>query len=218
MTKRLAETGMDLAERDREICKRIARGETASNVANDYGISRSRVQQIATGLSPTRLACQRCGFVARGVAAMQRHLRAHDAEDNIPASIVVTNTGCWHADGIGTLGPDGYTMVGVMGRKVRLHRYMYERMRGSIPRGYEIDHYRMNPGWRGPSCSRACCNPEHLEALSKNDHIARSRRANRDKTHCHRGHPLSGDNLYRPRGRRCCRACRKQWKATHRAS
>jgi hypothetical protein len=39
---------------------------------------------------------------------------------------------------------------------------------------------------------------------------------NRNKTHCHRGHPLSGDNLYpRKDGGRDCRACRVLWKEKH---
>ena len=38
-----------------------------------------------------------------------------------------------------------------------------------------------------------------------------------DKTHCPRGHPLSGDNLYSHRGKRycklCCRAATRRWRA-----
>jgi hypothetical protein len=40
--------------------------------------------------------------------------------------------------------------------------------------------------------------------------------ANRTKTHCLRGHPLSGDNLYRRKDGRDCKACRKLWKDENR--
>lgn len=77
------------------------------------------------------------------------------------------------------------------------HRFSHEYFIGEIPDGHEADHL----------CKvRACCNPLHLEAVTVQ--INRKRR-NADKTHCKRGHPLSGDNLYiRPsNGARHCRAC-----------
>jgi hypothetical protein len=41
-------------------------------------------------------------------------------------------------------------------------------------------------------------------------------RANKIKTHCHRGHPLSGDNLRPRKNGRECRACRLQWQRDNR--
>lgn len=90
------------------------------------------------------------------------------------------------------------------------HRVSYELLRGDIPETYTIDHLCRN---------RACVNPFHLEAVP---HVVNVRRGtggakNREKTHCVRGHPLSGDNVRvsrRTRGvhswlQRSCRACQR---------
>lgn len=50
----------------------------------------------------------------------------------------------------------------------------------------------------------------YCSSLCANSHGSHNGR----KTHCHRGHPLSGDNLYRPRdGKRRCKQCarRRSW-------
>lgn len=66
-----------------------------------------------------------------------------------------------------------------------------------------------------------CINPEHLFVGSMRDNIHDSRSKNRHhegkKTHCDKGHPLSGDNLYvgKQAGkkigiRRVCRTCQRE--------
>jgi len=48
--------------------------------------------------------------------------------------------------------------------------------------------------------------------------VASAAAARRSRTHCKRGHPLSGGNLYlNARGARVCKACRKIHKATYRS-
>lgn len=56
--------------------------------------------------------------------------------------------------------------------------------------------------------TRLCVNPVHLELLT----VAEHRQLHEaEKTHCKRGHPFSGDNLYIcPRGWRECRTCRRE--------
>ena len=44
---------------------------------------------------------------------------------------------------------------------VMYHRYVWEKARGAIPEGYEIDHICKN---------RACCNIEHLQMLEGSQH------------------------------------------------
>jgi hypothetical protein len=87
---------------------------------------------------------------------------------------------------------------------MRTHRVAYELVRGAIPEGQMIDHTCRN---------RACCNPGHLRAVTaKINSIENSEgiaARNSKKTHCPKGHPYSGDNVYVELGHRRCRACCK---------
>lgn len=116
--------------------------------------------------------------------------------ERIQSKTNVTESGCWEWNGYRTR--QGYgkaTVDGVHGTLV--HRWAYEVFVGPIPPGLEIDHLCSN---------RACCNPEHLEPVSHDVNVARGRRA--QQTHCKRGHPLSGDNIWLDSiGRRRCREC-----------
>lgn len=96
---------------------------------------------------------------------------------------------------------------------VAAHRLAYEELRGPIPSGLELDH----------KCRvRGCVNPWHLEPVTTAENIRRGigRPAeNARKAVCLRGHPLSGDNLYRSPsglGGRRCRSCRRgTWRQWH---
>jgi hypothetical protein len=91
-----------------------------------------------------------------------------------------------------------YHPPGTGPRNVRAHRYVYERLVGPIPAGMTLDHLCRN---------RACVNPAHLEPVTGPEN---TRRAVALQTHCLRGHPLSGPNLYCRNGRRHCRECRSR--------
>jgi hypothetical protein len=114
-------------------------------------------------------------------------------------------SGCWEWSGKVAKNGYGHTKVG--GEFRLAHRAFYEGMKGPIAEGMTIDHLCRN---------RSCVNPAHLEPVSRGENVLRSpatRAAiNLAKTHCVRGHPLSGPNLYlrpdRP-GHRHCRACAK---------
>lgn len=55
------------------------------------------------------------------------------------------------------------------------HRVSYEHYKGSIPSGHEIDHTCQNT---------ICVNPDHLDAVSKAEHVARTmRRLGKDDLH-----------------------------------
>jgi hypothetical protein len=92
---------------------------------------------------------------------------------------------CWVFQ---TLHPLGYGVISMRGKIYYAHRLSHMWFRGPIPKKFEVHH----------SCeNKACVNPDHLEALSRTDHVQTFLHKNPQtiKTHCPKGHPYSGDNL-----------------------
>ena len=101
------------------------------------------------------------------------------------------------------------------GRLVHAHRLAYFWIVGPVPEGKDLHH----------TCNRgreACMNPFHLEPLTRKEHIHRGNgiaAINARKTHCIRGHPLSGYNLVIDRtGGRQCRTCLNATRRRYRAN
>lgn len=89
-------------------------------------------------------------------------------------------------------------------RSVTAHRWGYEFLTGPVPAGLVLDHLCRN---------RRCVNPAHLEPVTRGENTLRGigpSAQNARKTECHRGHPLSGENLMISTGRRYCRECNRQ--------
>lgn len=110
------------------------------------------------------------------------------------------NTGCllWTA----ALDTYGYGQFKFQGRNRLAHRHAFERARGPVPEGMELDHL----------CRVRCCvNPRHLEAVPHRTNVARGHSPGALAVamgRCCRGHRLSGLNVGRtPRGGRYCRIC-----------
>jgi hypothetical protein len=115
--------------------------------------------------------------------------------------ITTDHSGCWLWAGALR---SGYARADLNGRKVSVHRAMWEEANGPIPQGLELDHL----------CRvRACVNPGHLEPVTRLENVRRgdAGKMQRDRTHCPQGHPLSGDNLYVyvRTGKRECRECNR---------
>lgn len=127
---------------------------------------------------------------------------------------VQDGNGCHIWVGCTTNGKWKYGRV-LVGRRARLvHRVRYEREVGPVPPHMQLDHFYCN--------EPLCCNPAHLRPVTARENTLRSDAAqawNCAKTHCKRGHLLSGDNLLgRESGWRRCRACRNTQNRARRKS
>lgn len=116
---------------------------------------------------------------------------------------------CWTWTG-GTKDKAGYGRFGTGSRtdestRMRFaHRIAYELLIGPLPEGTELDHTCRNHG---------CANPLHLEPVSHRENVIRGEgppALNARKTECISGHRFTEGNTYFWRGKRLCRACRKE--------
>jgi hypothetical protein len=88
--------------------------------------------------------------------------------------------------------------------KRNAHRWIYEQLKGKVPEGFELDHLCR---------TRNCVRLNHLEVVTSRENTLRGfgpTAINARKTHCLRGHELSGNNIHTNPNKktyRYCRAC-----------
>lgn len=117
---------------------------------------------------------------------------------------ILPNTSCWEWDG--AILKNGYGQLKGVKKVEYAHRIAYALFYGPVPDGLVIDHLCRN---------RGCVNPLHLEAVSNKENLLRGigfSAKNAKKTHCPKGHELSGNNLLTcpsilKKGNRQCKAC-----------
>ena len=118
-------------------------------------------------------------------------------------------SGCWLWTGM--LNGNGYGLKRRGGRGTGhhvVHRFAFQALVGPVPADLDLDHL----------CRvRCCCNPAHLEPVSRRENILRgigpqviSARM-RQRTYCHKGHPYSEENtwLNPTTKKRECRECNR---------
>ena len=107
---------------------------------------------------------------------------------------------CWLWTG--TPNKDGYGRIRVSRSSVPMvHRYLWEKVRGVVPDGHELDHL----------CEvRACVRPSHLEVVTHEENVRRGKGGEHwtAKTRCPQGHEYDEQNTrINSKGARVCRQC-----------
>jgi len=149
---------------------------------------REIAKELGVSTSPISIIIKRFG-----VARKNQIIR--DKKKYITERIKVDDNGCWNYPH--SVNVKGYSRI----QGNYAHRVSYELFKSKIPEGLTIDHLCKN---------KICINPEHLEAVTGVENVRRSDAApsiNARKTHCIRGHLLSGNNLKMSQGKRQCRTC-----------
>lgn len=110
---------------------------------------------------------------------------------------------CWNWTG--EINDKGYGRHYFQGKNWSAHRFVYEQLVGSIPRGLQLDHLCFN---------RRCVNPKHLEPVTSSENIRRAHRKKiSENPHCKYGHSYPENlwlRVYKGKEIRECRECRRQ--------
>lgn len=109
---------------------------------------------------------------------------------------------------IGAHTSKGYGQTTLDGKVMGVHRAVYILVHGVIPAGMDIDH----------TCFvRDCINPEHLEAVTHQENLARSAKAGRnmlsriDPEFCPKGHSREPSNVRWVKGvNQGCLTCHRE--------
>ena len=118
----------------------------------------------------------------------------------IEARISVRPNGCHEWTGARNV--PGYGVIMIDRKRIYVHRYLWERQRGPLPKGHHLHHLCENP---------PCVNVEHLELLTAAEHISKHPHSSTrliGRTHCKNGHRVvDGSWKLNAQGRWFCVVC-----------
>jgi hypothetical protein len=104
----------------------------------------------------------------------------------------------------------GYGHFWIDGKHIGAHKQAYLWEYGSIPEGYDVDHFECD--------NTSCVRPSHLKAVTHAQNVQRGMdRADKSKwkprasaAECPKGHAYDEVNTYiDPRGAKRCRVCKR---------
>jgi hypothetical protein len=185
---------MTVLTKELDILAERRKGRSYASIAAAFGLAGATVGRY----------CRRAGL---GTGRIRP--RASDAEygkawiARVKARCTIVENGCWLWNGF--LNHKGYGQTGWRGKNAFAHRRMYMVVHGisKLKTEQTVCH----------SCDvRNCCNPDHLwlgdAAANVLDSAIKKRHRNARKTHCIRGHELTGKNLFVcSAGLRHCNTC-----------
>jgi hypothetical protein len=130
--------------------------------------------------------------------------------------------GCWMWTGNGDDDGYGYTIPFPGSRRWMAHVWSLTVHKGEAPEGMTAGHVCHDRAVEAGTCDggydcphRRCVNPAHLEWQTPSEQSLAQKHYERNVTHCPKGHPYEGDNLYvDPKGKRRCRACKRASRAS----
>jgi len=144
----------------------------------------------------------------RREGALLRRLKSVLAEETgskqrlVSPVLKVDDEGCWLWNQ--KLTAEGYGLSRLGGKTVWVHRFVYEKLVGPIPKGRVLDHL----------CKKKdCCNPRHLEPVTARENVIRGdgrAGVNFKRTRCIHGHEFTKENTRIVQGKRRCITCARK--------
>jgi HNH endonuclease len=185
----------------------VTRGQNTRLMLQRGPVRRPKVKRDGPRLHSSRKAIQE-GRILKEAHELLLSVNVPEEEAyRFSSKVTLDINGCWVWSGPKKV--DGYAIFsfqpepGKKHKSISGHRWAYIKLIGD-PGDLVLDHLCRN---------RACCNPYHLEPVTR---LENSRRADHTTrvlkiTHCPYGHPYDESNTrYTKDRKRCCRTCERE--------